>query len=276
MQLTRHVRLIALLLSALLAAPALGEDDGWIDLVEEDVDQQNQQWVVQPEQFERWVFQNTGTADEQRKQFESQMQVRLREISDSCELTEEQVQKLRRAGALDVQRFFDRYEAIERRYMETKGDRDQFNNLWQVIQPLQQQAQAGVFGRDSLFTKVARHMMDASQRNAYKETERLRRSYRYRALVELYVMLIEESIPLSSQQRTELTALLLEETSPPSVFGQNDQIYILYQSSKVPKDKLRQAIGGPVGKLIGKLFERGGAYEHHLKSQGVVPYEEQD
>ncbi|QDU89832.1 hypothetical protein Pla175_32280 [Pirellulimonas nuda] len=271
-----HASIRPLALAAVAAVALVGraDDDGWEPFEEAKPAAEAHRWVIPPDQFEGWVFQNARTAQGQRKQFQAKLKLALDNIDKSCSLSEAQREKLRLTGELQIERYFEKYERVRRTYIQTKPGPNDFNVIWQEIQPLQQEAQSGIFTNDSLLLKVLRGVLDDSQQAQHKRDEKARRAFRYRALVEVFVLLIDESAPMTDQQRRDLIELLLTQTKPPSAFGQQDQYYMMYQLHTVPAEKLRKVVGGAQGDLLTKIGATGRAYEAHLRAQGVHPVEE--
>lgn len=267
--------------AGLLAAMAVAygvraDDDGWEPFEEAQPEANAQQWVIPPEQFEGWVFQNARTAEGQRAEFQSKLKLALESIDKACDLSEAQREKLRLAGELQIERFFDQYEQVHRNYMEQKPGPNEFNAIYQEIQPIQQKAQSGLFDGDSLLRKVTRQVLDDEQRAEHERQEKERRAFRYRGMVESFVMQIDESAPMTDQQRRDLIALVLKETRPPNVFGQQDQYYMMSQLHSLPQEKLQAVVRGAQGALLIKIAQMGRGYESHLKSMGVHPVEEDE
>src|SRR5262245_19704209 len=59
------------------------------------------------EQFERWVFNQYGSADGARRRFDSLLTLQIDDIDRTCHLTDEQKKKLRLIGHGDIKRIFD-------------------------------------------------------------------------------------------------------------------------------------------------------------------------
>lgn len=266
----------ALLGASVWSDAALAEDDGWVEFEEQPQQQQQEQWLVPPEQFDQWVFQNARDVAGQRRVFENKLSVSIEMLKQTCGLTEEQERKLRLAGEIEIRRFFVRYKKVKEHYIEEKPNQNEFNEVWQMIQPLQQEAQAGLFGSGSTYKHVARRALRDNQLQTHREVERKRREFRYRALVKMYVAMLDESVPLTAAQRDGLIELMLASTKPPNQFGRNDQAYIMYQASTVSADKLRDLVDGPIGDSVVAAFRKGRGYQATLESQGIHPFSEED
>ena len=118
----------ALLLSALATSPTWGEDDGWIEFGDAP-QQQEQGWMIPPEQFDQWVFQHASNIEGQRKEFETRLALAIDNVNDVCQLTEEQRLTLRLAGEIEINRYFAKYKQVKAYYIKTKPDQNNFNDI---------------------------------------------------------------------------------------------------------------------------------------------------
>lgn len=257
-----------------LTGTARSEDDGWLEFEEEGVAVQNH-FEVSPEQFEQWVFQHQGSASKQRKKLELELQLTIEEISRACELGKSQEEKLRLAGQADIRSFFNEYHVVRGKFMKVRHDQQEFNKIWNDIQPLQQKLGTGLFNQGSMLKKVAESTLNNEQGKERRQAEAARRKFRYRALVELHVMNLEKQIPLQANERKALLELILSETLPPTSFGQNDQIYLIYHLSQIGKKKITAAVSGAQGQALLKMYQQGRHYKNHLEQLGVVPFVEE-
>lgn len=262
------------ILCALLSV-ARSEDDGWLEFEEEGVAVQNH-FEVSPEQFEQWVFQHQGSASKQRKKLALELQLTIEEISRSCDLDKSQEEKLRLAGQADIRSFFNEYHIVRDKFMKVRHDQQEFNKIWNDIQPLQQKLGTGLFNQGSMLKKVAESTLNNEQGEEQRQAEAARRKFRYRALVELYLMNVEKQIPLQTKERDALLDLILAETLPPTSFGQNDQIYLIYHLSQIGKKKITAAVPGAQGRALLKMYQQGRHYKNHLEQLGVVPFVEEE
>lgn len=266
---------VAALLIMIFTTTSRGDDDGWVE-IDDTPQQQKREWLVPPEQFDQWVFQNASSAEDQRKVFETKLALTIFQIDGVCQLTDEQRLTLQLAGELDINRYFSKYMQVKDYYLKNKPDQNNFNEVWQLIQPLQRIAQVGLFGEDSAVRKISRQMLEEEQQKRFREIEHQRREYRYRALVEMYVMMLDDAAPLSAEQRKRLVKLILENTRPPNVFGQTDQYYVMHQASLLSRKEVAEEIQGPLLEVVHSAFQLGRRYENFLEMQGAKPFIEEE
>ncbi|MEX2139254.1 MAG: hypothetical protein WD894_08340 [Pirellulales bacterium] len=189
--------------------------------------------------IDQWIFQGRGNADSARQRLQSALQLQIDELHRVCELTDAQKRKLSLAARGDIRQFFEQVEAIREKFGALQNDANAFNGIWQEIQPLQQKLSRGLFGETSFFAKTLRKTLTPEQTVKYKANVEERRKYRYRAMVEVGVTTLENSVPLRHEQHTALVKLLLEKTQPPQTFGQHDNYVILHQLSTLPENEVK-------------------------------------
>jgi hypothetical protein len=219
------------------------------------------------EQVDQWVFGRFGGSGGARTRLDSSLALRLEDLSRTCGITDTQKKKLKLAGRGDIKRFFDRVEEVKRKF-QTLNDPNA--NIWQEIQPLQVEVNAGLFGDDSLYTKTIRNTLTEDQTARYESLLRQRRTARFRATVEWFVVHVDKGLGLSDDQRRRLVKLLVNETRPPRKFGQGDYWYLMLQTSKIPPAKLTTLFDAPQWRLLSRQFAQARGMEQWLKTNGVI------
>ena len=104
------------------------------------------------EQIDQQLYGRFGGAGVAHNKLDAALALRVDDVERICGLTEAQKKKVQLAGRGDIKRFFDRVEVTKRKFQG--GQNNQFNNIWQEIQPLQAELTGGLFGDDSLFAKT--------------------------------------------------------------------------------------------------------------------------
>jgi hypothetical protein len=139
------------------------------------------------------------------------------------------------------------------------------------VQPLQLTLQTSPFGEESLFHKTTFRTLDSDQKARYRELTEERNQAAYRARVELAVALLERQIPLLDQQRNELVELILASTSPPAVRRTDvDLLWIHYQISQLPQDKLKRSFESRNSGCWRSYFQRMQANRQLLRERGLL------
>ena len=169
-----------------------------------------QDWIAS------WVFQGQTEADFQ-KQLHFDYAMRVKMIDRLCELDEEQRSKLNLAGDADVTRFFRDVAKIRKKVdaLELDGNqRDEINQVWEIVSPLQVKTNEGLFTDKSLFQRVMRSVLSEEQQDLYAAELQRNQRRRCRALTRINVAEIERSMPLLSEQREKLLELLDSQELP--------------------------------------------------------------
>ncbi len=217
--------------------------------------------------IDAWVFNRFGNEGKAREHLENQIRLSMDALDRECGLSEEQSQKLWLAGQGDMARFFHEVDEIRR---EFRGQQDQnkINQVWQRLQPLQMKMQSGLFGRDSIFRKVAETTLNEEQTRQQREDQARRAEFAYRASVKIVVAQIESSSPLRARQREQLVELL-EQTRPPKMFGPQVHYYVLWQFSK-SQDQIAKFLDEAQLEALRPMINQGGAMQQFLKQGGYL------
>jgi hypothetical protein len=261
----------ALLLLALLAVPQpvlASVDDGEPP---PPADQQgNGDFMVNEANFDQWIFQGSGSAAAGHARLKSHLKLKLDELARVCNLTPAQHQKLSLAGHGDMKRFFDQVEVVRKKFLEVRNDQHRFNQIWQEISPLQQKQAAGLFNDSSMFAKTLRRTLADDQQAKYQAVVDERRRFRYRAMIEVWLVSLESSVALRHDQHEAILKLLIEETQPPLVFGQYDSHYVMYALSKLPAQKLKPIVDDRQWQLLQQQMQQGRGMEGFMAQNGII------
>jgi hypothetical protein len=226
--------------------------------------------VVGVEQVDQLLFSRFGAggAGVARNRLDSALALRIDDVDRICGVTEAQKKKLRLAGVGDIKRFFDRVEETKRRIESAKDN--QFNNIWQEIQPLQGELNSGLFGDDSFFVKTVTRTLNDEQAARYDNILRQRNLVRYRATIGWCVVQLDRSVGMSDDQRNQLVKLLVKDTKPPRRFGQNDYWFVLFQVSKLPESSIKSIVDDVQWRILERQLRQGRAMEQWLKMSGMI------
>jgi len=262
---------LAASVSFALPARAQFQDDEIVDQKDQVVVQQNN-FFIQPEAFEQWMYGQYGTASEVEGRFQSQLEVLLGDVQRVCEasnapLSDIQLKKLRLAARGDIERFLERVEKAHKKFNEVRFDQNRINEVFQEIQPLQAKLQAGLFGEDSLFEKTMNKTLTQQQNEPRMQLETERRKFRYQAQIGIALAILENGLPLVDEQREKITKLLEEETQPPKRFSQYDYYYVLLQLTKLPEEKLKGVLDETQWKMLQPYLAQAKGMEQFLKQQ---------
>lgn len=237
---------------------------------------QFQNFEIQEDQFDSWIFQNFPTAAAARKKLDQMLSLQMDDVDRACQLTESQKKKLLLAGRGDMVLFYEKVEVVRKKFLLVRKDQQKFNEIWVDISPLQVKFQAGLFGDDSLYHKTLRNMLKGEQLSKYSQVDGERRKFQYRAKVELVVAMLENAMPLRDEQRQKLITLIVDETKPPRSFGQQQDYYIvMWNISKIPEKTLRPLFRDAEWKVLNQQFAQVRGLEQWLKQSGALTNEEE-
>jgi hypothetical protein len=226
--------------------------------------------------FEQWVFQQDHNAAGARQRLDALLTLHVDDIDRACKLTDPQKTKLQLAARGDVKRFFDRYEAVKRKFQLVKNDEHKMQEIWQDINPLQLSLQAGLFHDDSLFYKSIRSTLSAEQAAGYEAIASERREFRHRATIELVVNTFEQNMPMRDEQRRELITRLAKLTKPSRKSGQYDYYVIMFQLARLPEEKFKPLFDELQWKAINRQRVQFKGMWQFLKQAGELPDEDDD
>ena len=258
-------------LSICVTAHAEDDDD---DPPPAGVQIQVQNFEIQENQFDSWVFQNFPSALAARKKLDQMLTLQTEDVDRACQLSPGQRKKLELAGRGDILRFFDQVEVVRKKFLLVRKDQQKFNEIWQDISPLQIKFQAGLFDDDSFYHKTLRNMLKGEQLSKYSQVDGERRKFQYRAKVELVVAMLENALPLREEQRQKLITLIVDETKPPRMFGQQDYYLVMWNISKLPEKSLKPLFTDAEWKVLNQQFVQVRGLEVWLKQSGALPKEE--
>lgn len=277
---TRRLLAAAALLAVAVAAPAARAQD------DEDEEEEAKPAVVNrfngfvanDVQFDQWVFGNMGmgNAAAARTKLDSLLTLNVEDVDRTCGLTPVQKKKLLLAGRGDIKRFFDKVDEVRKKFTKDKNFnfQNQFQQVWQEIQPLQTTFNAGLFGADSIYGKAIHATLTPEQAEKHEKVVRDRLHYRYWARVDLAMELLNNEVGFTDDQRRQLVKLLHEETRPPRKLGQNDYYVVLYQLSRIPEAKLKPVFEDVQWRFLKRQLDQGRGMEMFLKQGGFVPDDE--
>src|SRR5262249_29114377 len=170
----------------------------------------------------------------------------------------------------DIKRYFDRVEDVKRKYTSVAGNPQVNNNIWQDMQPLQLELNAGLFGDASIFVKTIKSTLDTDQAKRYDELMHRRAAERARVTIAWFVVHIDKALGLSELQRTRLVELLATETAPPERYGQADFWFLMFQMTRLPEAKIKAILDEPQWRLLSRQFNQARGMEPWLRSNGLI------
>ena len=212
--------------------------------------------------IDQWIFGGQGGA-ETRKKIEAALTRDLNRFDEKYQLTAAQKKKLELAGRRDVKRFFDRVNEAKAEYRRVKGDWNQVGNRIFELQRVQNQPHAELFGDQSMLAKTLKKTLTPEQ-VAWNDKNV------YRARVQWMAGLLDKRLNLNADQHRRLVSLVVEETPPLKRYGSFDYDAIMFQMSRLPREKLRQALDEAQCRELALRFDQARRMESILIGEGYI------
>ena len=228
------------------------------------------------EHFDQWVFRNQLKVAGAGKQLLERLKSEADSIQSTCQLTDDQKDKLALAGRGDIQAFMQQYYVIRAKFEKNIHDQQAIQKIWQEIQPLQMKYNGQIFGEKSLFAKVLEHLLDEQQMARMQELRRQQRLFQYQAAVRQLMIKLDQVAPITHEKREQLIALIDKHTFPPKSMSGNNQshflmYYVLGQLAEIPEKELRPIFRPAAWKGLQAQIKQGRGMKRQLKQQGMVP-----
>ena len=221
--------------------------------------------------FEHWVFGSETAEPQVRQRLDTMLELHLDWVDRVCKLTEPQRKKIRLAARADVRTFFDNVDKIRALYIETvRNRRSLFHEVHPHVAPLNTQLKSRFFGADSLVHKATLSVLTPTQRKEYERALAERRTSQYAVRVRWVIAYLDSGLPLLEHQRQQLERVLLEETEPPTAFGQYDYLIVMYQASRLPQQRLRPIFDEAQWNVFRNHMEKARSLETLLKQNKLL------
>lgn len=227
------------------------------------------QFEINQATFDQWIYGNRLRTSTAVQYLESLLDVRLAEVGRACKLSDSQLDRLRLAGRGDIKRFGDRVAEVHADFDRLKRDQSRMNDLFQRVQPLAAQLNAGLFGDGSIFAKSIGTTLTPEQAEAQRAAARAKARYRYRAKVLLAVANLDAAVGLTSDQQRRYVAAILDGTTPPErPGGQYEGSIILLKIATTPEPSVRPIFDDEQWALLQQQFAQARAMEPFLRANG--------
>jgi hypothetical protein len=203
--------------------------------------------------------------------FDKYLNARVESLCRSYGLSEPQKKKLLLAGRVDIKRFFDRVEVLQK---QPQVFRNNAGDVWQAgeeIRKLSLLPSEDLFDEHSMFAKVLANTLTKEQAVTYQRLERELASRRHRATLDWVLGTWDHSLGLNAGQHQRLLALFEQETRPPKKFGTDDYFGLLCQVSRVPEATLKSILNDSQWTKLKPEFAQAKQMEPMLKQTGYVP-----
>jgi len=217
------------------------------------------------------VFQSHSSKEKAREYCEQILAARIRGIAQACSLTEEQRAQLALAGKGDISRFFNRFNAMLRTCKMGKISQQEWQENWQAIQPYRTEFTQGLHNRGSLFAKSLAYTL-GDQIDEWEKASAEQQRRAFRADIKIVLAQLDCGLPLTEQQRSQLTTLLMsQEISRGYTINAQYRAYlVLYRMSQIPEEELRPIFWENEWKVLQAIQNQMKGLEPFLRQQGVI------
>ena len=213
------------------------------------------------ESFDKVTF-SQMTQLEARLKCEEALQGAVVRTNETVDLSPAELEKLLAAGQLDIHRFFARYESAKRAIQFGNVSRDQWREhsaaAHASVRPLAQQFLHGLHGRDSLFDKTLRNLLDADAFDKVQRAKEEAARAEYSDQIDSALLVIGRQVQLTPEKREAIRERLLRQTEPPAIFGTSlmPHYFVLANMGEI-EDELRELFGQQDWRTLNKLIEGG-------------------
>jgi hypothetical protein len=212
--------------------------------------------------IEQWIF-GGQSAGRVRKRLEAALVQDIKRFDQKYVLTPIQKKKLELAGGYDIKRYFDRVEEAKAEYRRVKGDWNQMGGRISELQRAQNQVYRELFGDESMLAKTLKKNLTSEQVARHDKAV-------YRQRVEWMAALLHNRLNLNSDQRRGFVTLIMEETPPLKRYGSFDYDAIMFQLSRLPRERLRTVLDEGQCRELTLRFEQARRMESILVSEGYL------
>jgi hypothetical protein len=214
------------------------------------------------DQFEQWIL--GKPLETARRLFESWLTKEIERNDRRYWLTPVQKKKLEVAGRGDMKRLFDRIQEAKDRFRSTGGKFNQIGPILQEMQAFQQAPHIYLFGDESMLGKTLKKTLTPGQIASHAKNF-------YRSRVEWMVSHLDVALGLKPDQHRRFVTLIVEETAPLKQYGSFEYDAMMYQASRLPRDRIRPILDdAQLTKLLVR-FEQADRMKTILFNEGYLP-----
>ncbi|MCC9608068.1 hypothetical protein LOC68_01850 [Blastopirellula sp. JC732] len=229
------------------------------------------QILLTEQQFNSWILSGTGQSERPETYLESQLTLKVNQLANQIELSDEQRSRLRLAGSGDIARFHRQVEALRKTLVGQSFEPNKIQEPYQKIQPFSQQIQAGLFNENSLFDKVMRSTISSEDQEKYENYLSDRWHRQYLACVKAQIAILQQSIPMTSKQRDALVKML---DIPPRRSQSRIvymQLYTFYRLGQLSAEDLKSEFDGAQVDALRRFGAQYAQMEPTLRAQNLLP-----
>ncbi len=250
---------------------------------------QVQRFSITHQNLDQWIFGSNKTVEQARTEFESQLKMAVETVTKQYELDATQRRKLQLAGRGDIKRFLGEADALhaelgeaaastlitldQQEYVQIQQRAIGLRNRFLMANRLSDGVTIGLFGEQSLLNKTIPKAISPKFAEKYLADQKLQRDQQYETYVTQSVQNLTQFLTLREDQKDKLKALIRSDIAPLRQLNQQAYVYVMYQLSRMPDDRLKQVLDETQLGKLGQIRANAAAYEQHLRNSGLWPGE---
>ncbi len=158
---------------------------------------------------------NGGDEASFKRQLELRTERQVKRMAHVAQLDPPQLEKLELAAQGDLSRFYRELERVRLKVKDLDArNRNDMQQAWQAISPLQTRIANGIIDENSLLERVMSTLLTPEQEEIYREYLRERQKAKFTAILMMTIADLEKAMPLTAKQRSELIKLLESKKFP--------------------------------------------------------------
>lgn len=192
----------------------------------------------------------------------------LATVKSVVDLDQQQLSLLRLACEGDVARLMQEIICIAEQTKDVDMNNiqpDRWNDLWNMMMPARQRVETGLHGEGSLFVKTLHTVLQPEQALKYSDHLRRNEVEFLIATFKLTLFEVESILPLTSNQRNAIVALVDESMIPRNVQPSMGHVGGLVVFAKLPQDKVSNMLNADQMKIFNRLRKHAQGIEVNFK-----------
>lgn len=246
----------------------------WFCLVVSGTPISAQNFEIDINQFDSWIFSGMQNATLARQKLAAQAQMEIDRMDLTSTLQESQIQKLQFAAKGDIQHFFDDVDVAHRQFhaMQAAGGVGQanINEVYQLASTLAQRLNQGIYDKDSLLKKVACGCVDTKQAKQLREREERQLKLESDAAIMIFLANLGRRVPMTNAQRESMVELVNNHITLRNPKHNYASYVLMYEMSELPQAKLKTIFDDAQYTAIQKNFQTGIVMKATLKQMGLL------
>lgn len=230
--------------------------------------------LIAPDFFNENVF-SEQSPKSARDKFDLALNTRIRELEQACSLTPQQMEKLRLAGRVEIERLFGQIESRRRKFHREHQNPIQADVVQEIemFRSLVSLPNNRVFRENSLLDKVALTTLTDEQRRSYEAELRQGRVERQHQLQDYLFQRLAKGRPQEERQLLDeqwAALRMLFDELPPVPPGPYESIEFFHLASQLPEERYRKILDHRQWQLLKLYFAAMENRRCNLQRLGMI------